>query len=197
MQFKNFLNNFFKPENKKLKNNIIVMFLIGVLLIVSGNTIFNSESTSDKPEVMQKTEESTVSKSTSNSAEENLEKRLESILGNIQGAGRVKVMVSISTGSEVSLAQEIKRETNGTIETSTQGEKKETTTENYENSIVLAENGKGVQEPLVLKETAPKVEGVLILCEGGDDITIKEAISKACQALFNVPAHKIEVLKMK
>ena len=121
MQFKNFLNNFFKPENKKLKNNIIVMFLIGVLLIVSGNTIFNSESTSDKPEVMQKTEESTVSKSTSNSAEENLEKRLESILGNIQGAGRVKVMVSISTGSEVSLAQEIKRETNGTIETSTQG----------------------------------------------------------------------------
>ena len=57
--------------------------------------------------------------------------------------------------------------------------------------------GKGVQEPLVLKETAPKVEGVLILCEGGDNITIKEAISKACQALFNVPAHKIEVLKMK
>ena len=57
--------------------------------------------------------------------------------------------------------------------------RKETTTENYENSIVLAENGKGVQEPLVLKETAPKVEGVLILCEGGDNITIKEAISKA------------------
>lgn len=51
-------------------------------------------------------------------------------------------------------------------------------------------------EPFIVKEKTPEIEGIVVVAEGGDDIIVKDAISKAAQALFNVPAHKVEVLKM-
>ena len=192
MHWEELFNNLKKPGNKKLKNNILLLFWVGVAMLVAGNIFFKPAQPQSQKEPIISNEVNEVSYS--NSSEEDLEKRLENILSDIDGAGEVKVMISISTGSEKTLAQEIKREASNINEASAQGE---TLNEKYENTIVLTENSKGDQEPVVIKETAPKVEGVLVLAQGGDDITVKESISNACQALFDVPAHKVEILKMK
>jgi len=42
----------------------------------------------------------------------------------------------------------------------------------------------------------PIVQGVLIVMEGGDDPEIKREINEAVQALFDVPSHKIKIIKM-
>ena len=51
-------------------------------------------------------------------------------------------------------------------------------------------------KPIVVKENTPEIEGIVVVAQGGGNVLVKESISKAAQALFNVPAHKVEVLKM-
>ncbi|OUP51205.1 hypothetical protein [Lachnoclostridium sp. An181] len=40
------------------------------------------------------------------------------------------------------------------------------------------------------------VQGVLIVCEHGDDPVVVERITEAVQALFDVDTHKIRIMKM-
>ena len=56
------------------------------------------------------------------------------------------------------------------------------------------ENG-SEKQPYVTKEVLPKVEGVLVVAEGGDDPRVISDISDTVMALFRVEAHKIKVMK--
>ncbi len=46
------------------------------------------------------------------------------------------------------------------------------------------------------KEMTPKVEGVLVVAEGGENAKTAKNISDAVLALFPVEVHKIKVVKM-
>ena len=48
-----------------------------------------------------------------------------------------------------------------------------------------------------VKETAPKIRGVLVAAQGGDDPENVRNITEAVMALFHIEAHKIKVMKMK
>ena len=61
--------------------------------------------------------------------------------------------------------------------------------------VVYVENG-SEKHPYVTKEVLPKVEGVLVVAEGGDDPRVISDISDTVMALFRVEAHKIKVVKM-
>jgi len=52
-------------------------------------------------------------------------------------------------------------------------------------------------EAPAVQETEPELEGVVIVCEGGDNILIKKEITEAAQALFQIDSHKIKVMKSK
>ncbi|MFR7444694.1 MAG: hypothetical protein ACLUUO_16185 [Sellimonas intestinalis] len=41
------------------------------------------------------------------------------------------------------------------------------------------------------------MEGVVVLCEGGDQPVVVQEITEAVEALFSVESHKIKVVKMK
>ena len=51
--------------------------------------------------------------------------------------------------------------------------------------------------PLILEEASPAVEGAVIVAQGADSPAVAAALHQAAQALLDVPAHKIAVLKMK
>ena len=115
------------------------------------------------------------------------EKKLEEILSAVKGAGKVKVMITYSQGAEKIAAQETKRD---------EKDDGENTESSYESTYVLKDKSDGGTEEVVLTEYMPCAMGVLIVAQGGDDIYVKQALSSAAQALLNVPAHKVEVLKM-
>ncbi|MGI6071019.1 MAG: hypothetical protein ACOYBE_11455 [Blautia sp.] len=46
-------------------------------------------------------------------------------------------------------------------------------------------------------QSTPSVTGVLIAASGADNLSVVENIQEAVQALFQVEAHKIKVMKMK
>ena len=69
------------------------------------------------------------------------------------------------------------------------------TEQETEETTVYVENG-SEKQPYVTKEVLPKVEGVLVVAEGGDDPRVISDISDTVMALFRVEAHKIKVVKM-
>ena len=56
-------------------------------------------------------------------------------------------------------------------------------------------NGNGEETPYVKQELSPRIEGVLVIAEGGDNAVVIENITEAVQALFGVDTHKIKVMK--
>lgn len=45
------------------------------------------------------------------------------------------------------------------------------------------------------KELSPKIEGVVVIADGGENAVVKENISSAVQALFDIEPHKIRIMK--
>ncbi len=120
-----------------------------------------------------------------------LERRMEELLSTVDGAGKVMVMITLSNGREIILAKE---------ETVTQSETKDSDRSSLskstsEKTVTTVENGR--QSPVVLKEILPVVEGIIIVAEGGDNILVKDALTRAAQAVLGLEAHRIQVLTMK
>ena len=88
-----------KPSKKKIEN-IVVFIVILIITVIAINTIWNgdkkektvekSNSNTDKKLVIQ---EETVEVDSANT-QDTIEKRLEDILSNIDGVGKVKVLIT-------------------------------------------------------------------------------------------------------
>ena len=96
----------------------------------------------------------------------------------------VDVMLTYRQMEEKTIAQNESREESGeTLRT--------------EQTAVLLENADGDVSPFILTESGPVVEGVVITAQGADQPSVAAALHQAAQALLDVPAHKVAILKMK
>lgn len=193
MEKKNFLKELFQPENKKTRMNLFTIFIIGILLLIMGDTFFANKEKETKTLPQEQKEEVQVG----NLTEKDLEKRLKEILSQIEGAGQVEVMVTLRTSAESVVAHEEKKEENRTEEEANQGVTKTSEITKQENTVVMLEDSKGNRSPFIVKENVPQVEGIVIVAQGSGNATVRNAMSAAAQALLDVPAHKIAILKMK
>lgn len=165
----------FRPENKKMRSNVFLALLIGVLLLAAGR-LFSTE------EEVNQTQRSVAENI--HSADRRTEERMAEIFSKVEGAGQVDVMLTYRQTEEKTIAHNETREESGeTLRT--------------EETAVLLEDGNGATQPLILTEAGPVVEGVVIAAQGADSPTVAAALNQAAQALLDVPAHKVAVLKMK
>lgn len=109
---------------------------------------------------------------------ENLENRLANTLSRVYGVGNVSVVITVESGMETVLANKI------TTTQTPQG------TETEESPIIV--NGKTV----VIKESYPKIIGVLIVCEGAENIAVMSRIQQATISLLDININQIEILAM-
>lgn len=107
-----------------------------------------------------------------------LETKLSDRLSELDGAGKVKVIISVKSGLKSEIATE--KQVSGIG-----GEK---TTE----TPVLV-SGK----PLVLGEIYPEICGVIIMAKGASDVRVKLSLITAAQTFLDVTSDKIQVLPMK
>lgn len=117
-------------------------------------------------------------------SEVNINRELEKILSSVEGAGRVKVLVNYNQSGEKILAYDMESNIN----------EKESGKENNSKSEVVYDGNK---MPVILKEYMPKVEGVIIVAQGGNIDNVKKQLIAGTVALLGIDEHKIEVLKMK
>lgn len=171
---KNGWKGLFRPENKKMRSNILLALLLGILLLAAGRSFSGSEGkTASPPQPAAK-----------ETADRETERRMAEILSKVEGAGQVDVMLTYRQTEEKNIAHNETREESG-----------ETLRTEY--TTILLEDGGGATEPLILTEISPVVEGVVIAAQGADSPEVAASLNQAAQALLDVPAHKVAVLKMK
>ena len=113
---------------------------------------------------------------------EKTEAAMEEILAKISGVGRVDVMLTLQSGSELVLAEE------GTLRYS--GDSR--TPDSYERSNQPITDSGGV---VVTQERYPQYRGALVVCDGGGSDSVRLQIINAVSALTGLGTDRIAVVK--
>lgn len=170
MKLKNLLNVDFIKTNKKTFICFIAG-LLGILLIFASEAFGgNSKKTKD---------DSKVYVSYSNEIEE----KLANIISSVDGAGKTKVFLTIEESEEYVYAQDLSYN------------KKDDTQKNEEKEYVIVDGGNG-KDGLLIKTVNPKIRGVAIVCEGGDDPTVQQRIYSCVSASLGISTARISISKM-
>ena len=165
----------------KLKNRITeaigkykyvgIVLLAGVILMMlPGKDIQNTA----KP--LQQTTEST--------GENSLQEQLEKILGEIAGAGKVKVMLAVAQGERI------------IYQTDSAYTQSENNTDSRTQTILITDSNRN-ETGLVHQKNPPVYQGAIVLAQGADNPSVKLAIAEAVSDITGLGTDRISILKMR
>lgn len=124
------------------------------------------------------------------------EERLTRLLSSVSGAGDVQVMITASATKEKVVEKDVTQSVSTISESDSGGGTRVTDESSYsETSLYDGSSGQS-SEPYVIKELAPQIEGVVVAASGAGDEFVVDEITQAVSVLFNLPVHKIKVVKM-
>lgn len=213
-------------EKKPGKEQFIICILTGILLLViampvSGNSQskkYQSGLSGNKDGGIKaggeitpfggEAEQKTVEKTGTETAKETktgeveeyesyVEHKLEQAISSMEGAGRVKVMVTVSASKELVVEKDMPVIRNNTTENDAEGGNRSVSEWEETEETVYGKESDGSSRPYVIKTLQPVIEGVVVVAEGGGSVTVNKNITEAIVALFGVEPHKIKVVKMK
>lgn len=123
------------------------------------------------------------------------EERLETILGQIQGVGKVKVMVTLESGYRYVYARQEKTNSDRLTDHRSEEEQKLQEKNTREESYVLIDAGQG-RAPLVTEEISPKIRGVVVVCGGGKNPAVAASVVDTVRVALNLSSAMISVSAM-
>lgn len=124
----------------------------------------------------------------------NLENRLSSVLSQMSGVGDAAVMITLSSSAEKVVEKDVETSNETVTESDSQGGSRTTKNGNRGETTIYSDKD-SAGEPYISKELSPKVEGVIVIAEGGDNALVKQNITEVVQALFGIDTHKIRIMK--
>lgn len=185
-------------EKYKDKNIWLIIGIVGLLLLVialpSGKTVdapgdlLGDAAAADQTAAGDQTE--AAPDTAVQTATEDLEHRLEETLSLIDGAGRVRVMLTLKDHGEKVVEKDTARRVDGASDTDADAGAEDTS-----ESTVYTKNG-SAETPYISNQLTPQVEGVLVVAQGGGNSMVKQNILQSVMALFPLEAHKITIVKM-
>lgn len=181
-----------KIKEKKLKrSDWLILVLAGILILI----IALPTDTKGKKQAEEAKENISKENNTMEASKDEIEQKLEDVLEKIDGAGEVKVMITYQDSGTQVVEKDKNTSANSVEESDSTGGVRSTKEQQLQESTVYEEADAG-NTPFVSKELLPKVEGILIVASGGDNQKVKQNISEAVLALFQVEAHRIKIVKM-
>lgn len=193
----------FMGGKKLRKDQCLILVLIGMLLCVISlptekeKTKSNLwDTTNDRIENKQMFEDKEAEAENSGYAA-CWEEKLEESLRCVEGAGQVRVLITLAGSEEQVLARDGKEEVSDTQETDAAGGSSHVSETKLDRSVVKTVNERGQEIPLVVGTIAPKVEGVVVIAQGAGSERVRRDIIEAIQVLFEVDMNRIAVIKMK
>lgn len=153
------LSDFFKNKNNRL---ILIILIIGVIIMLL-------------PSLKRPGQKAVESNSVTSE-----EERLCRILSEIDGAGKVSVMITYYGTTEKDIAYETKTASS--------------------DGIRASEDKKAVMsgsEPMVVKETYPDVKGVVVTAQGAESAAVKRKLTEAVTAALDIPEYRVCICRSK
>lgn len=115
-----------------------------------------------------------------------LENKITEVVESINGAGKATVMITLSETTEYIYATNEKEVKKGTDKSNDY---------NNQNDYVIIDKDNN-DSGLLLKTIEPKVRGVAVVCEGGDNLKVQEQIYSAVGAVLNISTSSISISKL-
>lgn len=180
-------SDLYKKVWEKLKKNkyVLAVLIIGAVLILipfGGDTNGNDTSLQEGEAIIQNDVYSL----------NEMEDKIAEVLSQIEGAGDVRVVLTLKTSTERIVA--VDEETSDM--TSTDGE----TTENdidSKTSVVIISTGSSSEDVVTLKYIYPEYIGALVVAEGAGNSAVSLRLTEAVKALTGLGTDRISVIKMK
>lgn len=163
-------------NNKKISLIIVAGFLAITLIFISELDL--SEDEKEKIEISDGTSTSEYCSY--------LEDKVTEIIESIDGAGKTKVMITLSETTEYIYA------------TNDKDTRKSTDSKDdiaFENDYVIIEENNN-DTGLLIKTIEPKVRGIAVVCEGGNNSTVQNQIYSAVSAVLNISSSRISISKL-
>ena len=148
---------------------VYIVMLAGVLLMMLPET---------------KGKEEPVQQTNVQKEETTIQAQLENILSQIDGAGQVSVMLSISQGERI------------IYQTDSTYSQSDNSTDSQSQTILITDSQRN-ETGLVHQTNPPIYQGAIVLADGADRPSVKLAIVDAVSAVTGLGSDKITVLKLK
>lgn len=161
---------------KKSSAAAVIFGIAGLILILLSSFV------SDKKKSVHETEKPQTNAAQSSYRSET-EERLEAFLENIEGAGEVKVYLTVGSGERYVYASEGKH---------SESENKKEEEEKY---VIVG--GGSDRQPLIETIKTPEITGAVVICKGCSSPVVEERIYKAVSAALDIPTSDIYVTTMK
>ena len=165
---------FFENMSAKKKSLMLsVAGIVGIMLILFGT--FGDRKTGD-PEISKNTKEICSSMEYI----EQLENKIGNIAEQITGSGNVRVIVSVSSGTEYIYVSNEKRGENS-----------------FSKEYITVRTENGADELILFKEIYPEITGVSVACKGGDLPEIQAKLISVISTSLNVGSNRICIVGIK
>ena len=146
---------------------VLLVVLVGIILMLLPVSSQTKETEENKSQIPQESFDLAA-----------MEQRMEEVLGKIDGVGKLRLMLTLQSGTRLTLAEDTQRDQDRT--------QRETVTLN---------RGSGNQEIVITNRFYPVYQGAVVLCQGADSSAVRLAITETVQALTGLPSDRIRVAK--
>ena len=166
-------------EILKKPKSLIVIGIIGLVLVLLSSAIGTNNSKSENTQTAEI------------SAEEyklSLEKDIKKTVMDITGSKKVSVVITLESGIRYSYA-----DTREEVSTEKQEKENRSSDNELKEGYVTVKNSDGGEEALLVTKEMPKVRGVAIVCDGGDNEYIAEKIQNAVMASLNITSKRVYI----
>lgn len=164
----------FKMNDRNIK--LVTIFLVFLILFIFISNFFDDDN-EEIPAIVTDTD-------TLSDYREGLETDILNMLSLMQGVGSAEVIITLENGVENIYVTEENLTSDLSFDT------KRTTTQT---STLLVEDINGRKQALIKMVIEPKIRGVVVVCDGGDNILIVARVTEAIKALLNISSTKIYV----
>jgi len=182
----NLLRQFF-AKDFKLKI-IVLLGILGMALILLSQFADNDSAGQSQPQALGGAEFA------NREYIAQLEERLQNLISQIDGVGRNKVMVTLETGTEYVYAQEHRRNTDTTHSGNGEIPVGGRTQESVEQRFILVDTEFGRREALVLTRIPPRVQGVVIVCEGANNPLVEQKLISVVTTALGISSNRVSVV---
>ena len=105
-----------------------------------------------------------------------IHQELSELLSNVDGAGEVQVMLTVSQGQQTIFQEET---SNASVQT-----------------VIITDADRN-ESGLIVQVNAPVYQGAIVLCQGADDPSVRLNITEAVSKVTGLGTNQIAILKMK
>jgi len=179
-------------ENDVWRKIILILGFAGIAMIFLSGVFQNRDARATNAPAQNE-----PTKTTAQAYSQQVEKSLTELIGSINGAGSVKVLVTLERNTQYVYATEEKKTSQNTQDQAANATVKNQANDSRETKYILVKGADGSQQALAVTEVEPIVKGVVVVCEGGNQPAVQKDIIDAVTTALNLSSARVCVIKAK